>query len=77
MNYLIIDDECVAQTNEDLKSGEKVRVAWLKTDSGLCNAQYAKVSKAKKWDNDLNAQMSDYAILHSDIGLYKDFYAGQ
>ncbi len=76
MSYLIINKECVAQTSETLKSGEEVRVAWLKTSSGLCNAVYAKVSNAKKWRKDLSAVNSDLARLYCADGIYKDFYAG-
>ena len=75
MSFLIINNEVVAKTNETLKSGEEVRVAWLKSGSSLCNAVYAKVSNAKKWNTEYSHH-ADLAKLHSDSGLYKDFYAG-
>lgn len=74
MAYLIIKNKCVAYTNETLKGGESVRVAWLKSGDSLCNAVYAKASNAKKWDG-MKSEGADFAKLHCEKGLQKDFYA--
>lgn len=74
MSYLIIKNKCVAYTNETLKGGESVRVAWLKSGNSLCNAVDAKASNAKKWAG-MESERADFAKLHSEDGLYKEFYS--
>jgi hypothetical protein len=73
MSYLIINNKVAAETNETLKSGEEVRIAWLQSGNSLVNAVYAKVSNAKKWSTE-ETMYCDLARLHDDSGLYKDFY---
>jgi hypothetical protein len=75
MSYLIINNECLAYTKETLKSGEEIRISWLKTENDLVNAVYAKVSNAKKWRYE-NSANADVAVLFDATGIYKDFYAG-
>jgi hypothetical protein len=59
MSYLIHNGELLATTSEDLKSGDTVAVAHntceqvinASIDLNLVNAFSAKVSNAKKWNN--------------------------
>ena len=60
MSYLIYSNELVAKTDEDLKSGESVRVAYDSTTDELhadkrtllVNSSILKVSNAKKWEGE-------------------------
>ena len=81
MSYLIQNDQLVARVEENLKSGEEVRYSNTKTtdvinsnrEFSLVNAEYAKVSNAKKWDKVYRESNCNLATLLNDDGLYKEY----
>ena len=81
MSYLIQNDQLIARVEENLKSGEEVRYSNTKTkdsvnanrEFSLVNAEYAKVSNAKKWDKAYRESNCNLATLLNDGGLYKEY----
>ena len=71
MSYLIKNDRVIAETSLTLKSGEEVRYSNTLTkdkinanrEFSLVNADYAKISNAKKWRKD---EIYDHAALIND-----------
>lgn len=74
MSYLIYKNEVIAKTKEQLQSGIEVRWSNVTANGSLVNAEYAKVSNAKKWDRHYNENLgAGIATLVSDTGLYPEY----
>jgi len=76
MSYLIQNEKIVARTSEALKSGETIRYSHSSSGSSLVNAEYAKVSNAKKWkkieDNEFFGN-TPIAVIFDNSGVYREF----
>ncbi len=73
MSYIIYKNEVAAITHKRFKA-QNVRISWIKNKGVLCNVLDAKISNNKKWKSEYNCY-ADIATLHSNNGLYLEFYA--
>jgi len=81
MSYIIYKGELIAKTDEYLKSGSTVEFSHTLTkerinanrEYQLVNADYAKISNAKKWEKIYREGYFWTAKLINNDGLYPEF----